>query len=52
METGGLDHHVKVIRPDVMSSQSDKQIAHRALIVVDTREQKESKDGMLKKDNR
>jgi hypothetical protein len=31
VETGGVDHHVQMIRPDIMSSQFEKQVTNRTL---------------------
>lgn len=31
VKTGGFDHHVKMIRPHIMSSQCEKQVTNRTL---------------------
>ena len=35
VKPGGVNHHVQVTRPSVVSSQSAKQVAHRTLLDVD-----------------
>jgi hypothetical protein len=41
-ETWGVDHHVKMIRPDIMSSQCEKQVTNRTLKKGDERNDTET----------